>query len=51
MKKKLKKKKAVNTAPKKWHGHWHCLSRWPAGAKKKIGVEQEKVCHVRHENA
>jgi hypothetical protein len=43
------KKKAIKTTPKK--GHEHCLLCWPAGVKNKVGVEQEKVGHVRLANA
>jgi hypothetical protein len=44
LKKKLEKKKAMNTTPKKRHEH--CLLRWLADAPKKIGIEQEKVAQV-----
>jgi hypothetical protein len=40
-----KKKKVIKTTPKK--GHEHSLLCWPAGVKKKVGVEQEKAGHVR----
>jgi hypothetical protein len=43
-KKSWKKKKVINTTPQKRHEH--CLLRWLAGAKKKVGVEQEKVAQV-----
>jgi hypothetical protein len=34
----------MNTTPKKRHEH--CLLRWLADAKKKVGVEQEGVAQV-----
>jgi hypothetical protein len=40
-KKKLGKKKVIKTTPQKRCEH--SLLCWPAGAKKKVGVEQEKV--------
>jgi hypothetical protein len=43
-KKKVKKQNVINTTPKKRHEH--CLLRWLADAKKKVGVEQEKVAQV-----
>ena len=42
--KKKVRKKVINTTPKKRHEH--CLLRWLADAKKKVGVEQEKVSQV-----
>ena len=48
--KKVGKKKGHKNHPdQKRHGH--CLLRWPAGAKKKIGVEQGEVGRVRWINA
>ena len=44
LKKKLEKKKVIKTTPKKKCEH--CLLCRPAGAKKKVGVEQEKVTQV-----
>jgi hypothetical protein len=41
LKQKVKKKKVIKTKPQKKHGH--CLLCWPADAKKKVGVKQEKV--------
>ena len=49
LKKKVGKKKVVKTTPKKRHEH--CLLCWPAGAKKKVGVEQEEVGRVITGNA
>jgi hypothetical protein len=49
LKNNLEKKKSIKTTPKK--GHEHCLLCWPAGVKKKFGVEQEKVGQVRLANA
>jgi hypothetical protein len=44
-KKKVGKKKVMNTTPQKRHEHY--LLRWLADAKKKkVGVEQEKVTQV-----
>jgi hypothetical protein len=47
--KKSWKKKVIKTTPKKRCEH--CLLCWPAGAKKKVGVEQEKVAQVIWANA
>jgi hypothetical protein len=48
-KKSWKKKKVINTTPNKRHEH--SLLRWPAGTKKKAGVEQEEAGRVRWVNA
>jgi len=44
LKKSWKRKKGHKNYPKKKCEH--CLLCWPAGAKKKVGVEQEKVSQV-----
>jgi hypothetical protein len=49
LKKKVGKKKVIKTTPKKKCEH--CLLCWPAGAKKKVGVEQEEVTQVILNNA